>query len=254
MLRIRHLGGPTVLLELAGLRLLTDPTFDPPGDYPIGARRLTKTAAPAVPRQEVGRLDAVLLSHDQHPDNLDREGRLLLAEVPLVLTTPAAAERLGGSARALRPWEAVELPGAPGALRVTAVPALHGPPGSEPLVGPVTGFLLAGPGVTTVYVSGDNASLDLVREIAARSGPPEVAVLFAGGARTALLDAFLTLSSADTVEAIRILGARDGVVVHLEGWAHFSEGPDSLRRALEGASLASRVHLAEPGQELVLGA
>jgi L-ascorbate metabolism protein UlaG (beta-lactamase superfamily) len=29
--RITLVGGPTVLLELGGFRLLTDPTFDPPG-------------------------------------------------------------------------------------------------------------------------------------------------------------------------------------------------------------------------------
>lgn len=30
-MRLTHIGGPTVLVELAGWRILTDPTFDPPG-------------------------------------------------------------------------------------------------------------------------------------------------------------------------------------------------------------------------------
>ena len=34
MVCIQAVGGPTAILELGGLRLLTDPTFDPPGDYP----------------------------------------------------------------------------------------------------------------------------------------------------------------------------------------------------------------------------
>jgi hypothetical protein len=46
----------------------------------------------------------------------------------------------------------------------------------------VTGFVLSGEGLPTVYVSGDNASLDVVRTIAGRVGPVDVAVLFAGGA------------------------------------------------------------------------
>ena len=29
--RITHIGGPTALIEIGGWRLLTDPTFDPPG-------------------------------------------------------------------------------------------------------------------------------------------------------------------------------------------------------------------------------
>ena len=30
-LHVTYIGGPTALLELGGLRLLTDPTFDPAG-------------------------------------------------------------------------------------------------------------------------------------------------------------------------------------------------------------------------------
>ena len=31
------IGGPTVLIEIDGVKLVTDPTFDPPGGYPAGA-------------------------------------------------------------------------------------------------------------------------------------------------------------------------------------------------------------------------
>ena len=75
-------------MEYGGLRLLTDPTFDTPGDYPLGPGLvLTKTAPSQVGPGELGRLDAVLLSHDQHPDNLDNSGRMLLTDVPVVFTT-----------------------------------------------------------------------------------------------------------------------------------------------------------------------
>ena len=104
-LTVRLVGGPTALIELGGVRLLTDPTFDPPGDHPIGTRVLTNTTGPAVAAEELGRIDAVLFSHDQHPDNLDEAGRALLAGVPLVLTTELAAQRLGGAARELPSWE-----------------------------------------------------------------------------------------------------------------------------------------------------
>ena len=77
------------------MRLLTDPTFDPPGDYPIGNRALVKTAGPAFGPDEAGTVDAVLLSHDQHPDNLDKAGRAFLSSAPVVLSTASAAERIG---------------------------------------------------------------------------------------------------------------------------------------------------------------
>jgi L-ascorbate metabolism protein UlaG (beta-lactamase superfamily) len=54
-------GGPTALLELGGLRLLTDPTFDPPGgEYTTGPVTLRKLAAPALSADALGRLDPAL--------------------------------------------------------------------------------------------------------------------------------------------------------------------------------------------------
>ena len=249
-----YVGGPTAVIELGGLRLLTDPTFDPPGEYPIGERALTKTAGPALSPEAVGPVDAVLLSHDHHPDNLDRRGRQLLAGVPLVLSTPSARARLGDPVRALANWEHVELrrPGG-GVLQVTGAPARHGPPGGEHLYGEVTGFVLSGRGLPTVYVSGDNASVDMVRAVANRLGTVDVAVLFAGAARTALMaGAPLTLTSDLAVEAARVLRARLVVPVHFEGWRHFTEGGDRLVEAFARAGLADRLRLPAAGERVEL--
>ncbi|MFJ4674409.1 MULTISPECIES: MBL fold metallo-hydrolase [unclassified Kitasatospora] len=238
---VRVFGGPTALIEYGGLRLLTDPTFDAPGDYPRGdGRFLTKTLPGTVDPAALGPVDAVLLSHDEHPDNLDHGGRALLADVPLTLTTRGGAERLGGTARGLAPWERVEL----GPVTITAVPAQHGPDGSEPLVGEVIGFVLTGDGLPVVYVSGDNASLDVVQRIADRVGPVDTAVLFAGAARVGILDnALLTLDSTRAARAARILGARRVVPVHYDGWAHFTEGREPLLAAFTEAGLADVLEL-----------
>ncbi|MEQ0558780.1 MBL fold metallo-hydrolase [Amycolatopsis sp. NEAU-NG30] len=237
-------GGPTALLELGGVRLLTDPTFDPPGDHPVGERVLVKTEDSVLTEDAVGVVDAVLLSHDQHPDNLDDRGRAYLATVPLTLVTPSGAARLGGTARGLEPWEETRV----GPLTVTAVPAQHGPEGAARLTGDVTGFVLTGEGLPTVYVSGDNASVDVVREIASRFRV-DVAVLFAGAARTVLFDgAPLTLTGENAVEAAKVLGAAKVVPLHFRGWQHFSEGPDVLRKEFEAAGLAGRLVLLEPGE------
>ncbi|MDX3107724.1 MBL fold metallo-hydrolase [Nonomuraea angiospora] len=242
-MEIRYLGGPTAVLELGGVRLLTDPTFDAPGDYPIGNRALTKTAGPALGADGLGAVDAVLLSHDQHPDNLDRAGRDYLASVPLVLSTGSAAGRLGASVRALPNWTSVTVGDG---LRVTGVPAQHGPDGTEHLVGEVTGFVLGGDGLPTVYVSGDNASLDIVREVAGRFGPVDVALLFAGGARTPLVDGYLTLTSDDAVTAAEILGARHVVPLHFEHWAHFTQGRETVEKAFAG--FGDGLRLLAPGE------
>ncbi|MFF9868109.1 MBL fold metallo-hydrolase [Streptomyces sp. NPDC013953] len=243
---VRVFGGPTALIEYGGLRFLTDPTFDAPGTYPSG---LAKTAPASAAPADLGRIDVVLLSHDEHDDNLDVSGRALLADVPLTLTTPSGAGRLGGTARALKDWESIELDRpAGGTITVTGVPALHGPgerADLEPVVGEVVGFVLRGAGLPTVYVSGDNAQLSLVREIADRFGPVDTAVLFAGAVRTDVLDrALLTLDSAQAAEAARILGARRIVPVHFDSWAHFTEGRGQLVDAFTAAGLIDRVELA----------
>jgi len=247
-MKITHIGGPTAVLNLGGLTFLIDPAFDEPREYQLPGRVMKKLTGPAIPAAELGPVDVVLVSHDQHKDNLDDAGRALLAGIPTVLSTPDAATRISG-VRGLANWESVELPRPDGGvITVTGVPALHGPEGAEEVLGVVTGFVLQGDGLPTVYVSGDNASLGLVKEIADRFAPIDVAVLFAGAARTTLLDgANLTLTSADAVEAARLLAAAVVVPVHTEGWAHFTEGPDQFAAAFAEAGLSDRVKLLEHG-------
>jgi L-ascorbate metabolism protein UlaG (beta-lactamase superfamily) len=252
-LSVQVVGGPTAVLEIGGLRLLTDPTFSPAGIHETTpGRPLTKTEGPAVSLDDVGPIDMVLLSHDQHDDNLDPAGRAALSRFPLILTTPSAAARLKGAARPLSSWESIGIRRPEGGeLVITAVPARHGPEGCEAVLGEVTGFVLEGPDLPTVYVSGDNASLELVQLIANRMKDVDVAVLFAGAARTSLFDgAPLTLTSSDAAIAARLLGAEWTVPLHVRGWSHFSEGPEDIQAAFTAADLAGRLRLVNPGQRV----
>ncbi|MFF4837540.1 MBL fold metallo-hydrolase [Streptomyces sp. NPDC001315] len=245
---VRVFGGPTALFEYGGLRFLTDPTFDAPGDYarPDG-RFLTKTAPAGGAPADLGPIDVVLLSHDEHPDNLDTSGRALLAHVPLTLTTPGGGQRLGRNAKGLADWESIELNRPDGGtITVTGVPAVHGPGPREevePVTGQVVGFVLTGEGLPTVYVSGDNASLGAVKEIAERFAPIDTALLFAGAPRfPALFDnQLIVLDSAQAAEAAQFLGARRVVPVHYDSWAHFTEGREELAAAFTAAGLADRL-------------
>jgi L-ascorbate metabolism protein UlaG (beta-lactamase superfamily) len=142
-LNLTLIGGPTVLIEADGFRLVTDPTFDPPGDYRLSYVTLTKTVGPALAANAIGPVDAVLLSHDQHADNLDHSGRDFLSKAARVLTTAAGAARLDGTVEGLKPWDTKQLIGADGKkLTITATPARHGPAGIEPMSGDVIGFVL----------------------------------------------------------------------------------------------------------------
>ncbi len=251
-LTVRLVGGPTAVLDYAGLRLLTDPTFDPPGEHAGG---LTKLTGPAMGPDDLGAIDAVLLSHDHHSDNLDPGGRAFLPRAGRTLTTSDGAERLGGNAVGLEPWDTVELErrGA-GPVAVTAVPALHGPEGSEPVTGPVIGFVLGADDAPTLYVSGDNASVDVVRAIAERAGPIELAVLFCGGVSLPhrFDGAYLTLSADAAAQAAGVLGVRAVVPLHFEGWAHFTQGADELRSAFAAAGIADLLVVPERGASVSL--
>ncbi|WP_067721155.1 MBL fold metallo-hydrolase [Nocardia yamanashiensis] len=248
-LKLLHIGGPTIRFRYSDLVWLTDPTFDEPGDYVGGGGvTLSKLTGPAVPADEIGPVDVVLLSHDQHPDNLDRSGREFLAGVETVLSTPDAAERLGG-VRGLASWESVQL----GAVTVTAVPALHGPEGCEPLTGVVTGFVLQAEGLPTVYFSGDNASVDYVQQIAERVGRIDLAILNVGAANTDRFgDSDLTLNGRTAVRASVALGDALIVPVHAEGWAHFSEHLHYLTNRFTLADRAHLLRIPTPGQLLLV--
>jgi len=126
-LTVTYIGGPTALLEFGGLRLLTDPTFDPAGgEYKTGPVTLRKLAGPALSPEALGSFDYVLLSHDHHFDNLDHAGRTVLAKAKAVLTTEEGAQRLGANSRGLKPWQSADLPAPQDqAVRVVATPARH---------------------------------------------------------------------------------------------------------------------------------
>ncbi|MFH8900542.1 MBL fold metallo-hydrolase [Streptomyces coeruleorubidus] len=244
---VRVHGGPTTVIEYGGLRFVTDPTFDPPGEYlmPLpGDHKLVKTEPSPVTAADLGRVDAVLLSHDEHDDNLDNAGRAFLPEVPVVFTTVSGADRLGGNAQGLAFWRSAELkrPNG-GTVTVTGLPARHGPVGCEPVSGDVIGFMLTSDDLPSVYVSGDNAALEHVEEIAERFAPVDTAVLFLGGARMAFAfdGALLTLDSAQGAEAAKLLGARRIVPAHFDSWAHFKEGRHEIEAAFTYAGLADRL-------------
>jgi L-ascorbate metabolism protein UlaG (beta-lactamase superfamily) len=246
MVELTLVGGPTAVFVFGGSRWLTDPTFSPPGEY---AGSLVKTSGPALGVEELGEIDAVLLSHDHHSDNLDPGGREYLGRAGEVLTTMAGAQRLGGNARGLEPWSSTGV----GGVQVTAVPALHGPPGSETITGPVIGFVLSD-GENQVYVSGDNASTRVVAEIAERVGRVDVAILFAGAVQLPhrFDGAYLTLSSDRAAQAAEILDAETVIPLHFEGWKHFTQGADQLRASFAGYGLSKRLHLPERGVPLAV--
>jgi L-ascorbate metabolism protein UlaG (beta-lactamase superfamily) len=238
--RLTHIGGPTVLIEVAGWRLLTDPTFDAPGrKYNFGwGTSSVKLAGPSIPADQLAPIDAVLLSHDHHDDNLDDAGRALLPSAGAIVTTTSGAKRLGGDARGLENWAStvLEAPGRP-AIEVTATPCRHGPPLSHPIVGDVIGFALRWDGQEdgVLWISGDTVLYDGVRHVADRL-QVDTAILHLGGVQFRVTGPLrYTLTAHEAVELCRLVHPRTVIPIHYEGWKHFREGREAIERELEKA-------------------
>ena len=247
-LTLTLIGGPTVLIEAVGLRLVTDPTFDAPGEYRLSYVTLTKTSGPAMAADAIGEVDAVLLSHDQHSDNLDRAGRAFLAKARRVLTTTAGAARLDGNAEGLKPWQATQLTGSQGQrLEITAAPARHGPAGIEPMSGDVIGFVLRfePAAIPPIYITGDTVWFDGVAEVARRFRAG-VVLLFGGAAQTRG-PFHLTMDTNDAIETAHAFPDAVIVPVHRDSWAHLTQSGDDIERAFTALGLQSRLQMLKPG-------
>src|SRR3954465_12023887 len=130
---VYFVGNATVIIRYAGFTILTDPNFLHKGDhvhlgYGLESERLTN---PAIELDKLPPIDAVVLSH-YHEDHFDKDVEARMDKRTLIITTPEAAGHLREhgfeKVRAIDKWAALELAKGDSRLRITAMPARHGPP------------------------------------------------------------------------------------------------------------------------------
>jgi L-ascorbate metabolism protein UlaG (beta-lactamase superfamily) len=196
-LRLTYVGHATVLIEIDGVRILTDPVLRT-RIGPLRRRGPTPVAA------DLGAIDAVLISH-AHPDHFDRASLLGIAGEPVVVVPRGlgrAAAETGGTTRELDVDEELEL----GGVRITAVPARHSRWPLRREVRPI-GFLIEGS--AGLYFAGDTALFPEMRLLAGRA---DVALLPVG--RWGPPAGPERLTPATAVAAAQLVGARVAVPIH----------------------------------------
>lgn len=256
--RITHIGGPTALIEVGGWRILSDPTFDPPGRrYFFGwGTTSRKLKGPSIAPDELGPIDAALVTHHHHGDNLDPSAAALLPQWGTTFTTKKAAKALGPQCVGLAAWETatLEAPGKP-TITITATPCRHGPVGSEPITGPVVGFSLAWEGQENgeLWVTGDTVLYPALREVAERLKVGTI-LMHLGSVRFRYLSGWFryTMDAREGRELLELVEPAHVVPVHYEGWSHFQQDRDPAERIMAESPLADRIHWIDPGQDITL--
>ncbi len=199
-MRLTYLGHATVLIELDGVRILTDPLL---GSRLGPLRRHGPTPVPA----ELGEIDGVLVSHG-HPDHFHAASLTAIPGHPLLVVPRGLgpnASHGGGEVREVREVgvnDQVEI----GSVRVTAVPARHGRWPRQRKARPL-GFLIEGS--MSVYFAGDT---DLYPAMEGLAGRVDVALLPVG--RWGPPRGPARLSASTAVDAARLVGAGTAIPIH----------------------------------------
>jgi L-ascorbate metabolism protein UlaG (beta-lactamase superfamily) len=245
-LKITYFETAFTSIEVDGVTLITDPVLGPAGAvHEFGGGMKGKKATQPMDSAVIGKYDAILLSHDQHGDNLDDEGRALFADAPKVITTTAAAKRIGGRVIGLAPFASLPVDAANGAsVRVTATPARHGPPLSTPVVGDVIGFVVEH-AAGALYVTGDTVMYSGVRVVADKFPKVNVVLAHLGAASYGPLR--FTMNAKEAVELAQLFRDATIVPIHYDGWSHFKEGRAQVEAAFSTAGMNDRLVWLERG-------
>jgi L-ascorbate metabolism protein UlaG (beta-lactamase superfamily) len=225
---LTFVGTATTVLRLGGFTVLTDPNFVRRGErvhlgYGLTAKRLSE---PAVRIVELPRLDAVLLSH-LHGDHFDRVAKRDLPREPPVVTTAHAARRLQrwgfGAATGLATWDDWELVRGDERLRVTSVPARHGPVGFHRLLPPVMGSIVdlerGDRRVLRAYITGDTLRVPELRAIRERFPDIDVMITHLGGTR--VLGVLVTMDDRQGTDLVELIEPAVVVPVHHDDYRVF---------------------------------
>jgi L-ascorbate metabolism protein UlaG (beta-lactamase superfamily) len=259
---MRFIGNATVLLELGGFTILTDPNFVHRGEeIPLGyGLTTTRLTDPAIEIDDLPPLDLVVLSH-WHADHFDRVAEERLSRALPIVTTPAAAEELRsrgfGQARGLDTWETDHRTSQDAELRITAMPGKHAPSALSVALPDVMGSLVElsgdrGTPAFRLYITGDTIMYEGLREIPRRHPEIDLALIHLGGTR--VMGVTVTMDAAQGVELLETVRPAVGVPIHYDDYEAFKSPLEDFVAAVRASGLEDRVRYVRRGEVLALAA
>ena len=262
---LRFIGNATVLLQVAGFTILTDPNFTRAGQrvpigYGLSARRLVD---PAMRLEELPPVDLVVLSH-LHGDHFDPGVERQLDRAMPIVTTPQAATALARkgfrASTGIETWEHVDRRSDSGRIRITATPGRHAPGLLQALLPQVMGTVIetwtgerSGLHPTTrIYISGDTILYAGLREIGVRFPELDVALLHLGGTR--VMGLTVTMDEEQGARLLRTITPRLTIPIHVDDYDRFTTTVPAFQEAVAKAGLDRRIRYLERGAVHDLGA
>jgi L-ascorbate metabolism protein UlaG (beta-lactamase superfamily) len=220
-LRVTWLGHSTMLLEIDGYRVITDPVWGPRASPStlVGPKRFH---AVPVALADMPRVDVVVISHD-HYDHLDYPTIKVLAktDVPFVTSLGVGAhlESWGVAPQRITEldwWETHTVPDT--GLTITAAPSQHfsGRGLRDRNSTLWSSLVMRGP-QHAVFFSGDTGLTTQYAEIARRLGPFDLTMLEIGAFHPAWGD--IHLGPENAVKALTLLGGGNFLPIH---WGTFA--------------------------------
>ena len=254
-LRVTMINHATLLVQMDGINLLTDPIWANRSVPTVGVKR---HRPPGLRFEDLPPIDAIVISHN-HQDHMDLPSlrRLTKDHHPAVYAGLRNAVFLARNdvpnAKDLDWWQTVEI--APG-VTITAVPARHhsGRFLFDKNRTLWAGYVLSGPS-GSVYFAGDTGWGDHFAAIGQRFRDLRLAILPIGGFKPVWYMREVHIGPEDALEAMRLLGAESMIPMHFGTFPNGDEGDSEAALTLQAAvdesddeSLEDRVVILDNGQ------
>ncbi len=231
-MRIQLIRHATLIVEMAGRRILVDPMLGEAGSMPpvqnaANDRRFPLVPLPVPPLDVVQGLDAIIITH-LHRDHFDEAAaQLLPKDVPL-LCQPGDEQRLReyGFSQVRAIAEAAEFE----SIEVVRTGGKHGVGLIGQKMGQVSGFVLRAPGEPVLYLAGDTVWCGCVRETL-ETFNPDVVVVNAGAAQF-LTGSPITMNGRDIARVCRTAPGAAVVAVHMDTVNHCLLTREGLQKEL----------------------